>query len=307
MANSTSITYRLKRKILSFTNKISLSLSKPDRKFTADMVYGILSSKSCLLTDISDQLHESSRKANTVKRLSNHLAAGTPASAAASYLRTVKKLVPSEPVVLIDESDVVKPDGKQFESLGIVRDGSESTQTKNVYKKGYHVTEACALTAHKHPISVFSRIHSSAEKDYKSVNTITFDAIKQAAALFGKATFVMDRGYDDNKIFLILDHLKQDYVIRLTSKRKLLYHNKWTKATELRNRRKGKIKTYCISFPCKGSDHCLSKEYLSDSGLWDHGTSHDAGHKQRNPLKGGCDPHCPDLLFQMADRGIFSL
>ena len=79
MANSTSITYRLKRKILSFTNKISLSLSKPDRKFTADMVYGILSSKSCLLTDISDQLHESSRKANTVKRLSNHLAVGTPA------------------------------------------------------------------------------------------------------------------------------------------------------------------------------------------------------------------------------------
>ena len=257
MANSTSITYRLKRKILSFTNKISLSLSKPDRKFTADMVYGILSSKSCLLTDISDQLHESSRKANTVKRLSNHLAVGTPASAAASYLRTVKKLVPSEPVVLIDESDVVKPDGKQFESLGIVRDGSESTQTKNVYKKGYHVTEACALTAHKHPISVFSRIHSSAEKDYKSVNTITFDAIKQAAALFGKATFVMDRGYDDNKIFLILDHLKQDYVIRLTSKRKLLYHNKWTKATELRNRRKGKIKADVFY---KGKEHTA---YLS--------------------------------------------
>ena len=58
-------------------------------------------------------------------------------------------------------------------------------------------------------------IHSSAEKDYKSVNTITFDAIRQAAALFGKATFVMDRGYDDNKMFLILGQLKQDYVIRL--------------------------------------------------------------------------------------------
>ena len=113
------------------------------------------------------------------------------------------------------------------------------------------------LTAHKHPISVFSRIHSSAEKDYKSVNTITFDAIKQAAALFGKATFVMDRGYDDNKIFLILDHLKQDYVIRLTSKRKLLYHNKWTKATELRNRRKGKIKADVFY---KGKEHTA---YLS--------------------------------------------
>ena len=69
MANSTSITYRLKRKILTFTNKISRRLPKPDRKFTADMVYGILASKSCLLTDISDQLHETARKANTVKRL----------------------------------------------------------------------------------------------------------------------------------------------------------------------------------------------------------------------------------------------
>ncbi|GAA6410398.1 hypothetical protein K040078D81_45150 [Blautia hominis] len=31
-------------------------------------------------------------------------------------------------------------------------------------------------------------------------------------------------------------------MIRLTSKRKLLYHNKWVFATELRNRRKGKVK-----------------------------------------------------------------
>ena len=60
-----------------------------------------------------------------------------------SYLHTVKCLAPSDPVVLIDDSDVIKPDGKQFEALGIVRDGSESTQTKSVYKKGYHVTEAC--------------------------------------------------------------------------------------------------------------------------------------------------------------------
>ena len=107
MANSTSITYRLKRKILSFTNKISRRLSKPDRKFTADMVYGILASRSCLLTDISDQLHETTHKINTVKRLSNHLSEGTPASAAASYLHTVKRLLPSDPVVLIDESDIV--------------------------------------------------------------------------------------------------------------------------------------------------------------------------------------------------------
>lgn len=52
----------------------------------------------------------------------------------------------------------------------------------------------------------------------------------------------MDRGYDDNKMFLKLDALKQDYVIRLTAKRKLLFHGRWVMATELRNRRKDKVR-----------------------------------------------------------------
>ncbi|MDO4677694.1 MAG: transposase [Eubacteriales bacterium] len=243
MSHFTSNTYILKRKILTFTKKISRKLSKPDRKFTADITYGMLASGSCLLTDVCDQLHEPSKKINVVDRLSRHLEKGVSAPATSAYLQQVKKWVSSEPIIYIDDSDVVKPDGYKFESLGIVRDGSESTSTKSVYKKGYHVTEACILTSGNHPVSIFSKIHSSHEKDYKSANTITFQAMEQGNSLFDKATFVMDRGYDDNKMFLKLDELGQDYVIRLKSNRKLLYHNKWTKATELRNRRKGKVKT----------------------------------------------------------------
>lgn len=257
MSNFTSNTYTLKRKILTFTNNISRQLPKPERKFAADITYGMLAAKSCLLTDVVDQLHEGSQKINIVDWLSRHLKKGTPAKAAVSCLQMVKKWGPSEPVIHIDDNDVVKPDGYKFEALGVVREGSESTPSKNVYKKGYHVTEACVLTTSNHPASIFSRIHSSSEKGYKSTNTITFDAIEQGAALFGKATFAMDRGYDDNKMFLKLDGLKQDYVIRLKSNRKLLYHNKWTFADELRNRRKGKIKT---SVFYKGKDH---EAYLS--------------------------------------------
>ena len=94
MVNFTSNTYQLKRKILTFTNKISKHLSKPNKKFTADITYGILASKSCLLTDVADQLHESSKKINVVDRLSTHLEKGTPASAAAFYLQQVKKWTP---------------------------------------------------------------------------------------------------------------------------------------------------------------------------------------------------------------------
>lgn len=242
MVNFTSNTYQMKREILSFSNKFSKKLSKPDRKFMADMNYGILASGSCLLTDIVDQLHEPSRKINIVDRLSRHLAKGIPKDALRAYLAKLKKWCPDQPVIHIDDSDVVKPDGYKFESLGLVRDGSDSTLTKNVYKKGYHVTEATVLTSSNHPVSIFSEIHSSKEKSFTSINDITFAAMERGAALFGKATFVMDRGYDDNKMFLKLDSMEQDYVIRLTAKRKLLYHKKWIFATELRSRRKGKVK-----------------------------------------------------------------
>lgn len=242
MTNFTTNTYTLKREILNFSNKVSQCLSKPDRKFTADITYGMLASGSCLLTDVADQLHEDSKKINSVERLSRHLNKGVPKEALRSYLHIVRKWVADEPVVHLDDSDVVKPDGYKFEALGLVRDGSQSSSAKNVYEKGYHVTEACVLTKSNHPISIYSKIHSSQEKSFTSVNTITFEAMERAKALFGKATFVMDRGYDDNKMFLKLDSLEQDYVIRLTAKRKLLFHNKWVPATELRNRRKGKIK-----------------------------------------------------------------
>ena len=243
MTHSTTKTYTLKREILSFTNKISNKLSKPDKKFVADITYGMLASNSCLLTDVVDQLCENSKKVNSVERLSRHLYKGTPREALHSYLHTVRKWVPDQPVIHIDDSDIVKPDGYKFEALGLVRDGSKSNNTKNVYEKGYHVTEACVMTKSNHPVSIYSKIHSSREKNFTSINDITFDAMERGKAMFEKATFVMDRGYDDNKMFLKLDELKQDYVIRLTAKRKLLFHNKWVPATELRNRRKGKIKT----------------------------------------------------------------
>lgn len=252
MLNSTSITYQMKREILTFSNKISRKLSKPEKKFTADMVYGMLASESCLLTDITDQLHENTKKVNSVERLTRHLNKGIPSAAQKSYLSTVCKLVPSEPVIHIDDSDVVKPDGYKFEALGLVRDGSKSTVNKSVYEKGYHVTEACALMGNGHPVSIFSHIHSSKEKNFTSINDVTFAAMERGAALFGKATFALDRGYDDNKMFLKLDALKQDYVIRVKSNRKLLLHNKWITASELCNRRKGKIKMH---LRYKGREH----------------------------------------------------
>lgn len=285
MTNFTSNIYTLKREILTFSNKISKLLSKPDKKFTADMLYGMLASESCLLTDIVDSLHEHTKKVNSVERLTKHLNKGIPYASLKSYLSIIRKWVPKEPIIHIDDSDVVKSDGYKFEALGLVRDGSKSSATKSVYQKGYHVTEACVLTDNGNPVSIFSKVHSSAEKSFTSANNITFSAIERGADLFGKATFALDRGYDDNKIFLKLDELNQDYVIRLKTNRKLLLHNKWMTASELCNRRKGKIKMKLL-YRGKVHEAYLShvkvqitasrKSVLSGSCLRNNGTSHDA-------------------------------
>lgn len=252
MAYSITDTYKMKREIINFTKKFSVDLSYPDKRFFADMTYGILASQSCLLTRIAQTLQEDEKKIYTVDRLSDHLMDGINPFAQASYLQYVHKITPSEPVIHIDDSDVVKPEGYHFEALGIVRDGSKSTKDKNVYSKGYHVTEACVLTDSNHPVSIYSRIHSSNEKGFTSVNHITYEAMEQGAALFKKATFVMDRGYDDNKMFQKMWDLKQDFVIRLTQKRKLFFHGKWVPATRLCAERKGKVK---MNLFYKGQDH----------------------------------------------------
>lgn len=242
MSHSTTDTYICKRKIVNFSKKISSGLPRPQQKFVADMAYGILASGSCLLTDVADALHEDSKKINIVDRLSRHLGGGIPPEALSAYLSMVRQWAPDEPVIHIDGSDIVKPEGRKFESIARVRDGSRSTDAKTVYGSGYLVTEACVLTRGNHPASFFSRVHSPAEPGYVSSNAVTFDAMERGASLFGKATFVMDRGYDDNKMFLKLDGLGQDYVVRLKRNRKLFYRSRWVSAAELAERRKGKVK-----------------------------------------------------------------
>ena len=214
MAYFTSNTYQMKREILTFSNKFSRKLPKPERKFIAEMNYGILASKAACLRILLTSSMKLPKNQHCWPPFTPPCQ-GDSGEALKAYLTQVKKWCPAQPVIHIDDSDVVKPDGYKFESLGWVRDGSESTATKNLYKKGYHVTEATVLTNNNHPLSLFSEIHSSGEKNFTSINDVTFSAMERANSLFGKATFVMDRGYDDNKMFLKLDSMGQDYVYAL--------------------------------------------------------------------------------------------
>ena len=242
MINFTIDTYEIKRKLINFSNKLTCDIGKVQSKFFQDMIYGLAKSKSVLLSNISDALMKPIKKINVIERLSNNLVNELDSSIKTHYNYEVNKVIGKSPIILVDDSDVIKPHGHHFGSLGMVRDGSS---TRKTYEKGYIVTEMVALTENKkQPISLFSHIHSSTEKDYKSTNTVTYQGLDEIISLLNeKATFIFDRGYDMNNLFKYMYKNNQDFVVRLTERRNLFYKGKWYKAPTLRDSRKGKIKT----------------------------------------------------------------
>ena len=138
MNNFTTNTYQMKREIYNFSKKICKNVNKVQTKFVTDMIYGILKSKDMLISSIADALLEKTKKANTIDRLSNNLSINLSENIDNNYRNLAMDALGDNPIFIVDDSDVVKPLGKNFEDLGIVRDGSS---TKKEYKKGYRVTE----------------------------------------------------------------------------------------------------------------------------------------------------------------------
>lgn len=244
MDNFTINNYEMKRDIINFSKKICEGSSKPESKFTMDMIYGISKSKDVLLSSIAGALDEDTKKAYTIDRLSDNLSNDLSNSIDENYCNLAMDSLGENPVFLIDDSDIIKPLGEKFEDLGIVRDGSSRNKS---YEKGYHHTEIVGLTQNKkQPISLFSKIHSSTQKDFVSANDITFEGIDKIVNMLNKrkqkGIFVNDRGYDNNLIFNHYFEKNQYFIIRLKENRKVYCNHRWHKITAIRDSHKGKIK-----------------------------------------------------------------
>lgn len=242
MFNSTTDVYAAKRKTVNFSKSLVPRENRVESKFVAQTIYGILKSGSVVLKDIGTALNEPIRIKNTIDRLSQNLQRQLSPDIEKNYTKKMINTLGKHPVILVDDTDVIKPHGEKFEALGKVRDGSSK---KGTIEKGYLVTELVGLTANKRqPVSLFSHIHSSKEKGYKSTNMVLFQGLNHVIdSLQEKATFVFDRGYDMNALFNFMTEREQNFIIRLTEKRKLFWKGKWFKASTLRDSRKGKIKT----------------------------------------------------------------
>lgn len=116
-----------------------------------------------------------------------------------NYLRTLKTAILENPLIIVDESDIIKPYAEKMEHLSLVRNGS-----KNIIEKGYATLNfSMASPKTKHPIPLYNHIYSPGEEQFQSQN---FEMAKGFNTVHffldgKKATFVMNRRYDRNEMF----------------------------------------------------------------------------------------------------------
>jgi hypothetical protein len=244
-----TLIHNLKRRIINFSNKLTKGFNKPTQKFTADMIYGISSSKSCYLTEIARSLNEDIKLDKTVDRLSRNLANfDGEKELSENYIDSVKNSFDGESVIIFDDSDVSKPYTKKLEGICRVKDGSTGEITD-----GYWTAGVTALTAkHKQPIPIYNRIYSTEEKGYISNNAETIKSLEFVSKHFPKSNIrTFDRGYDGGFLFKYLIPRNENFIVRMVGNRNCIYKGKKILIKTLIKRFKGQFSLKFESKDCK--------------------------------------------------------
>ena len=221
MSNDTGINHKLKVKILNHVSGLQGKITKPRFKFVCEMTYGILSSKSVLLSSIGRSLKEPLNLHQTEKRLSRQIQSEGLWKEIESYnIGIASRYLHDGMAAAVDLGDLAKPSGNCFERLATVRDGD-----KGDYKPGYHLLKIVARDYERvNNIPLLSRLFSVEEDGFVSENQEIIESIDAVAEQSGgDLLYLIDRGGDRRKIILPLLEKKRRFLLRLANKRHLLW------------------------------------------------------------------------------------
>jgi hypothetical protein len=239
MFNYNTLGHNIKRGIVNFCGKLSKNFNRPAQKFIADMVYGLIASKSCYLTEIARSLNEEIKLDKTVERLSRNLMTfDGEEELKENYFNSIKCNFDNETVLIFDDSDISKPYSEKLEGICRVKDGSTGEITD-----GYWTAGVNALTSNqKQPIPVYNRVYSTEEKSYLSNNAETIKSLEFISTHFPKSNIrTFDRGYDGGFVFAYLIPRDESFIVRMVGNRNCVYNGKKILINKLANRYKGQF------------------------------------------------------------------
>lgn len=235
------LTKSLQVKFSKFISKHSLNLHKPTVKFLRDITNGIIKSQSCIVRQIAQNLSESISLKKTQERLTYQLDNEVELEKIREnmLIQNSKKLN-NESLILIDPSDIIKPNATQMEGLKRVRDGNDGK-----YKPGYHLIDIVGVNQTASESSVFP-IYSDVHSDEIGLDTLKnkiFDRVLDIMIHSNNSgIFVMDRGFDDKKVIGELYKLGAAFIIRMKSNRDIFYKEVLTNIKVVANQIKKRYK-----------------------------------------------------------------
>lgn len=216
------------KRVRSFVQRVtdSAAMEEAEAALAGDIVVGISTKKSVLLSEISRALDAGKDVPllRTEQRLSKGLRKASSGldELPEAYLREVASVARSLPFVTVDGTDHTHPYGRAFEHLCWVSDRSAPGKP---IKPGYWgVMVEATDGAHRH-LPLFFDLFSTTDPDYLALGPHAWQAQFQAAIDIVRpfaapdATWLFDRGFDDrNHLAYFAEHIKH-HVVRMCRSR----------------------------------------------------------------------------------------
>jgi DDE family transposase len=217
---ATGLGSRLKAQLSKFSLTVSEGLTRPQRRFVHQMLYGIQATQDVKLSSISRSLQEKVPLIKTEDRLSRNLAA--PALDVHLLQRLAEMGSPrvnSRTVLCLDLSDVRKEYAQKMEYLDLVRDGSSGE-----LHQGYWLCEVTAAEVHgREIVPLFQKLYSAEAPDFQGENAELLGAVEWVETLVGgRGIWAIDRGGDRRHVLEALLEGGSRFVIRSTGKRTVI-------------------------------------------------------------------------------------
>jgi len=222
MGHDSKIAGKIKAQITRFSNRLTEGLTKPERRFIRETIYGIQASKDVKLSNIARSLGEAIPLIKTEGRLSRNAAKSDFTDLLNARLIDLgKSRVTDDTVLALDPGDIDKPYAKKMEYLALVRDGSK----KETKSPGYWTMEVVAADVEgEELIPLYGELYSHEAKGFSSENAQIIKAIDAVVAGVGqRGIWTIDRGGDRERLLQAFFERRLRFMIRMRGDR----HVRW--------------------------------------------------------------------------------
>jgi hypothetical protein len=196
-----------------------------ETKLAVDCIVGISKTGSCKVSDIVRAMNSKGPFREETRTFYDGLADKNSGldELREAWRKLIAPIANKMPFIAVDPSDIIKPYGRNFDYLDIVRDASDREKRKGT---GYPTVQIEATNHNHHNLPLAQETFSTNLPDYKGWYDFIGRCIIDVLSHMGQgATWLFDRGFDAEDFYTILRGLDITWVVRQLQTRNVIFGN----------------------------------------------------------------------------------